>query len=49
MSNIRYFLFELRWFWHNRTWKPTRQKFKQFEKDLAAYEKNGVLPWRAYA
>ena len=38
-------LFEVRWMWHYRNWKPTRQKFKRFEIDFDAFKKEGVMPW----
>lgn len=37
--------FMIRWFWRNRRWKGTRQKYKQFDRDLAAYMERGVTPW----
>ena len=38
-------LFTIRWFWHYRNWKGTRQKYKKFDRDLAAYLERGVKPW----
>lgn len=37
-SKIRYYLFCIRWLWHNRDWENTRQKFKAMDR---AYKKGG--------
>lgn len=29
---IRYYLFCIKWLWHNRKWDNSRQKFKAMEK-----------------
>ena len=42
---MKEYFFRRRWFWRNRKWKPTRQKIKAFERDLAAYKAKGVTPW----
>lgn len=42
---MKEWLFTIRWFWRNRTWADSRQKYKRFDKDLAAYRDRGVKPW----
>ena len=42
---VRCFLFEVRWFWKNRTWASTRQKYKAFDKDFARFKLTGDTPW----
>lgn len=36
---IRYYFFAIKWFWAHRGWKPTRQKFKAFDKAWLARRK----------
>lgn len=33
---IRFYLFAAKWFWKNRYWHTTRQKYKAFDKAWAA-------------
>lgn len=42
---FRIWLFEIRWNYHNRHWKPTRQKWKAWLHDLAVYKDTGKTPW----
>lgn len=42
---MKKFWFTVMWFWKNRSWQSTRQKYKQFDRDLARYMESGVKPW----
>ena len=37
MNRIRYYLRAIRWLWENRSWKNTRQKWKEFDRAMKEY------------
>lgn len=42
---FRLWLFEVRWLWVHRSWKPTRQKHKAFQRDYERFAQGGIKPW----
>lgn len=38
MEKIKYYIFAIRWFYQNRKWQPSRQKYKAFDKALKERE-----------
>lgn len=35
---LKWYIAAARWLWQNRTWKPTRQKWKAFDKAMREFE-----------
>lgn len=45
LRQFKIWWFTRRWEKHYADWKPTRQRRKAFQRDLAAYLERGVWPW----